>query len=219
MKVLVIAPHPDDETLGCGGTLLKHKEKGDKLHWFVMTTVYEDSYSLGFIKKRKQQIKAVIDAYGFASATQFDFSTAKLHNHLGDLIPQLSDAILRLKPEVLYTINRSDVHTDHQITAQAVASATKSFRCPWLKRIMMYETISETEIAPPFLENAFLPNVYVDITQHLTQKLKIMKVYDTELQQQPLPRSLENLEALARFRGASVSVPYAEAFMLVREIV
>jgi len=82
----------------------------------------------------------------------------------------------------------------------------------------MYECISETEIAPPLHENAFLAHVYSDITEFLEKKIEIMRIYESELQPMPMPRSLENVAALARFRGATVSVQYAEAFMLLREL-
>lgn len=81
----------------------------------------------------------------------------------------------------------------------------------------MYECISETEMAPGFPENIFIPNVYSDITDYINEKIEIMKIYESELQIPPLPRSLDNIASLARFRGASCGVEYAEAFMLVRE--
>ena len=98
-------------------------------------------------------------------------------------------------------------------------NCTKSFRNPFLKRILMYECISETEIAPPLPENTFVAHVYSDISDFLERKIEIMKRYESELQEPPLPRSIDNIRALARFRGATVSVQYAEAFMLLRELI
>ena len=134
------------------------------------------------------------------------------------IIDKIFSVIQEIKPEIIYTVNRSDIHTDHQVAAKAIMSCTKSFRNPFIKRILMYECISETEIAFPLPENMFIAHVYSDISNFLERKIEIMKKYESELQAPPLPRSLDNIKALARFRGATVSVQYAEAFMLVREV-
>ena len=115
-------------------------------------------------------------------------------------------------------MNRSDAHSDHRIIFDAIAACTKSFRHPYLKRLLMYECISETEFAPSLPERVFQPNYFVDISDYLLSKLDIMKVYESEIGIHPFPRSLKNIESLATFRGASVGVEYAEAFQLVKFI-
>ena len=148
------------------------------------------------------------------------FPTTKLHTlDVSEIITKISSVIQEVKPEVIYTVNRTDIHTDHQVAAKVIMSCTKSFRNPFIKRILMYECISETEIAPPLPENAFVAHVYSDISNYLERKIEIMKRYESELQEPPLPRSIDNIRALARFRGATVSVHYAEAFMLLRELI
>lgn len=220
MRVLVISVHPDDETLGCGGTLFKHKAYNDELYWLILTEVNETAgYTEEFISERKRQIGLVNERYEFSGTFQPGFPATKLHTlDFSLIIKNISSVIQELKPEIVYTVNRSDIHTDHQIAAKAVSSCTKSFRNPFIKRILMYECISETEIAPPFTENIFIPQVYSDISNFLEQKIETMQIYESEIQKPPLPRSLDNIRALARFRGASVAVQYAEAFMLVREL-
>lgn len=220
MKVLVISVHPDDETLGCGGTLLKHKKQNDDIFWLILTEASESlGYSQEFISKRKNQIVAISQEYQFDKTYHLGFPTTKLHTiDFCDIITEISSVIQEIKPEIIYTVNRSDIHTDHQIAARAIISSTKSFRNPFIKRVLMYECISETEIAPPLPENLFITNVYSDISDFLERKIEIMKKYDSELQESPLPRSIDNIRALARFRGATVSVKYAEAFMLLREL-
>ncbi|EYE88786.1 GlcNAc-PI de-N-acetylase [Fervidicella metallireducens AeB] len=219
MKVLIISVHPDDETLGCGGTILKHTANGDDTYWLIITKPEESiGYSKKFINDREQQVKAVSQLYKFNSVYQLQYSTTRLHQvDISLLIKNLSKIIMEVKPEVVYMVNRSDIHTDHQVAARAIMSCTKSFRYPFIKKILMYECISETEIAPSLPENIFIPNVYSDITDYIDKKLEIMKLYESEVQEIPLPRSLDNIKALARFRGASCGVAYAEAFMLVRE--
>ncbi|TZE82179.1 PIG-L deacetylase family protein [Calorimonas adulescens] len=219
MKVLVVSVHPDDETLGCGGTLLKHKTYGDELFWMIITKPDESlSFSREFMEKRKKQIQDVSNIYGFEMVYELGFNTTKLHAvDFSNLINSTSQVINEIKPEIIYMNNRSDIHTDHQIAAKALISCTKSFRYPFIKRILMYECISETEIAPGFPENIFIPNVYSNITDFIDEKMQIMNIYQSEVQYPPLPRSLDNIKALARYRGASCGVDYAEAFMLVRE--
>ncbi|WAM37246.1 PIG-L deacetylase family protein [Caldicellulosiruptor acetigenus] len=219
MKVLVVSVHPDDETLGCGGTLLKHRKQGDQLFWMIITKPDESTgFCKEFIKERKNQIKAVSNIYGFEAVHELEFNTTKLHAiDFSTLMKSISQVINEVKPEIIYMNNRSDIHTDHQVAAKALISCTKSFRYPFIKKILMYECISETEIAPSFPENIFIPNVFSDITDFIEQKIEIMKLYRSEIQETPLPRSIENIRALARYRGASCGVDYAEAFMLVRE--
>lgn len=219
MKVLVTSVHPDDETLGCGGTLLKHYRYGDEVYWLILTKPdVSVGFSVDFANKRKAEINNVAEQYGFKEVFQLDFLTTKLH--LVDfalLVGEISRIIKDLQPELVYMNNRSDIHTDHQIAAKAILSSTKSFRAPFVRKILMYECLSETEFAPSFPENIFMPNVFSDITDFIDKKLEIIQIYQSEVQNPPQPRSLENIRALARFRGASCGVDYAEAFMLIRE--
>jgi LmbE family N-acetylglucosaminyl deacetylase len=220
MNVLFISVHPDDETLGCGGTILKHREQGDSVYWLIITAAVEAlGYSIDFIKKREQQIEFVSQAYRFSETYKLGFPTTKLHTvDLSDLITAIASVIRNIEPRVVYTVNRSDIHTDHQVVARAVMSSTKSFRYPFIKRVLMYECLSETEVMPPLPEHIFIPNVYSDISNFMDKKIEIMKIYESELQESPLPRSVEAIKALAQFRGASVAVKYAEAFMLLRDL-
>ena len=218
--VLVISVHPDDETLGCGGTLLKHSQNDDETHWLILTESSKCvGYSEEYISQRESQIKDVSSAFGFTSTCRMGFPTTRLHTvDFNELLLGISTVFDQVRPDVVYTVNRSDIHTDHQIAAKAVQSSAKSFRRPYIKRILMYECLSETEMAWAIPENVFLPNAFSDITGYLDQKTEIMRIYGSELQDTPLPRSVENIKALARFRGATAGVEFAEAFMSVREI-
>jgi LmbE family N-acetylglucosaminyl deacetylase len=134
------------------------------------------------------------------------------------LIPRISKVFSEFKPEVVYVMNRSDAHSDHRYTFDAVAACTKSFRYPYIKKVLMYECISETEFAPQLPEKMFIPNYFVDISNFFEKKLEIMQIYESELGEHPFPRSNRNIEALATFRGASVGVEYAESFQIVKII-
>lgn len=219
-NILVISVHPDDETIGCGGTILKHKDNGDKVLWLILTSAETRyGYSYSQVMDEKKQVKSIEKAYGFDKVYNLKFGPAKINYDIfSNLINKISEIIYKIKPEVVYMINRSDAHTDHQIAAKAILSCTKSFRYPFIKKILMYECLSETEIAPQFQENIFVPNVFSDITNYMDKKLEILRMYKTELQQIPQPRNEDSVKALARYRGCSSCTKYAEAFMLVRDI-
>jgi LmbE family N-acetylglucosaminyl deacetylase len=220
MKVLVVSAHPDDETLGCGGTLLKHKKNSDEVAWLIVTTVrVSQGFSAERVASRQAEINTVAQRYGIKQVFQLDFPTMSLSSEsVKAMIPKISEVMSNFQPTTLYTLNRSDVHSDHRHTFDAVMACTKSFRYPFLRKVLMYECLSETEFAPPLAENAFLPNYYVDISQQLDEKLRIMEIFTSELGNHPFPRSLDNIKALAHLRGAVAGVQYAEAFQLLKWI-
>jgi LmbE family N-acetylglucosaminyl deacetylase len=218
-RVLVVATHPDDETLGCGGAILKHKRAGDQVHWLVVTSPrpsakYDDAY----FKKRTKQIEEVQRLYGVDSITHFELPALELDRlPMADVVAAFSKQLQDLRPEVAYIPFYGDAHTDHQVVNKAFLSAAKTFRSPFLKRILMMETISETEFALQTAGNAFLPQCFCDISEFLDHKVKAMKIYSDEVGAHPFPRSLDNIRALAHYRGAMAGVAHAEAFMLARE--
>lgn len=219
-KVLVVAAHPDDEILGVGGCLLKHIANGDQVYWLVITNVFEDQgFSKELVDGRQKEISEVYERAGFSGIFKLDFPTMSLSSEsLLTLIPKISDVVNEVQPEVIYTMNRSDAHSDHRIIFDAVAACTKSFRYPFVKQFIMYETISETEFGPALPENRFVPNYFVDISDFLEQKIELMKIYESEMGEHPFPRSIENIRALSTYRGAFAGVRSAEAFQLVHKI-
>ena len=219
-NVIVISAHPDDEILGAGGTLLKHKSKGDNLAWIIVTSMTEkQGFSKDKIVEREKEIKKVSQMVGFSNVYRLNYPVVTLNSDsMNDMVPEFSSIFLEFKPEIIYVMNRSDAHSDHRYTFNSVMSCTKSFRYPFIKKILMYECISETEFAPQLHEKVFIPNYFVDISEFFKRKLKIMQVYDSELGEHPFPRSERNIEALATFRGASVGVEYAESFQIIKII-
>lgn len=218
-KVLVIAVHPDDETLGCGGTLLKHKAQGDEIYWLVVTGPIKGdhpAFTDEFIAKRDALVDRVAESYGFTETIKLNFPTQKLHAvDLKDIIMKISDTMNRIQPDTIYMMFNNDVHSDHRVAFDAAYSCTKSFRYPFIKRILMIEALSETEFALATQSTSFVPNVFVDITPYIDTKLEIMSMYEGELMQEPYPRSLSSIKALARVRGSRAGVMYAEAFQLL----
>jgi len=218
MKILVIAPHPDDETLGCGGTLYKHKAEGDEIYWLIVTGISEDTgWANDAITKRDNEINAVSKKYGFSDVFNLLLPTTKIDTlPLSDLIGKITDVYKNIKPDVIYMPFAYDVHTDHQIIAKALQSTFKWFRYPHIKKVYMYETPSETEFN--FAEKrVFRPNVFINISQYLENKIETMKIYDGEIGDFPFPRSEKAIQSWATLRGSQSGFDSAEAFELVYE--
>lgn len=219
-KVLVVAVHPDDETLGCGGTLLKHKAQGDEIHWLVCTSIFEkDGFGKKIVEIRKTEIEAVAALYGFKSLHQLGIPTTKVDEcSMSELVGKISGVIGEVEPDILYLPFKGDAHSDHRKIFESAYSCTKSFRSPSIRKIYMMETLSETEFSPSTKEDGFIPNVFVDVSAHFGRKLEIMRVYRSEVGVHPFPRSERNMEALATLRGATSGCEYAESFVLLKEI-
>jgi len=163
-------------------------------------------------------VDRVADAYGFNETIKLNLPTQKLHAvDLKDIIVKVADVFKRIQPDTIYMMYNNDVHSDHRVAFEAVYSCTKSFRYPFINSILMIEALSETEFSLATQATAFVPNVYVDITKYIDKKLEIMDLYDTEVMQEPYPRSLSSIKALARVRGSRAGVMYAEAFQLLYE--
>lgn len=220
MQVLVISAHPDDETLGCGGTLLKHSARGDALFWLIATQTDEPQWSAKMIERKAAEVEQVAEAYGMEQYFRLGFPTVRLDTvPQADLIGRIRDMISEVKPEIIYLVHDGDVHTDHHAVFTATMSVLKPFYMVRLgvRRVLCYEILSSTEAAPPQLDRAFMPNVFSDITPYIERKIEIMALYETQSQPDPLPRGPSAIRALARYRGATIGVEYAEAFTLIRE--
>jgi len=219
-KILIIAVHPDDETLGCAGTLLKHKSNGDEIHWCIATDIKEsEGFKKELISKRDKEIQKVCVMYDFDTVHKLGLSTMRVDEYsMSDLIGKISKIINKIKPDTIYLPFKSDVHSDHRHVFDAAYSCTKSFRYPFIKKIYMLETLSETEFAPSTKEDSFIPNVFIDISEYMDKKIEIMKIFESELGEHPFPRSERNLRALATLRGATAGCEYAESFVLLKEV-
>lgn len=215
-KILVVAVHPDDETLGCGGTLLKHKASGDKIHWLICTTLNKNH---DYYQNREKEINKVSKIFNFDSVHNLQFETTKMDQYnMNEIIEKISKVINKVKPNIIYLPFKEDVHTDHKKVFEASYSCTKSFRYPFIKKIYMMETLSETEFAPSTKKDSFIPNTFIDVSKYMDKKIKIMKVYKSEIDKFPFPRSIRSIKALASLRGSTSGCNFAESFMLLKEI-
>ena len=217
-KVLVISPHPDDETLGCGGTLIRHKKEGDEIHWLIMTNVNSSEKKIHSVKEK--EIEEVSKAYNFDSTSRTKFLTSELDSApRKEIIQVISKVFEEIQPNYLYLPFKNDIHSDHSIVFDAAASCTKSFRYPYVKKVMIYETISETEFSIRPDREQFKPNLWIDISDYIDEKIEIMSLYESEIGKEPFPRSEQNIRSLAKFRGSTAGVLSAEAFILLKEII
>mgnify|MGYP001180458980 CR=1 FL=1 len=219
-KILVIAPHPDDETLGCGGTILKHISDGDTVYWLIITAIsVESGYKQEHIKKRKKEIAAVNKLYGFKDLFELNYPPSELDDFpVKNLIDSFSKIIGKVKPHTIYIPYFGDIHSDHRVVCDVALSCVKSFRINYVKKIICYETISETEFNLKGSDYSFNPNLWINIEKFLNKKIKIFKIYESEISKHPFPRSEKNLHSLASIRGSNVGLKSAESFMILKDI-
>ncbi|MBS0418961.1 MAG: PIG-L family deacetylase [Proteobacteria bacterium] len=218
LRTMVIAPHPDDELLGCGGTLLRRKAEGTELAWLIVTGISEAAgYSAEAVAARDAEIAQVAARVGFDQVFNLRLATARLDElPRADLVRRFSSAFEAFAPTEVLVPHPSDVHTDHRLVFETAAACTKWFRYPSVTRVLAYETLSETEFGLD-ADSYFRPNFYVDISRYLEAKLEALTIYRSELGQFPFPRSAEAVRALASLRGATAGFRAAEAFQLLRE--
>lgn len=219
-RILVISTHPDDETLGMGGTLLKIKKQGDDLYWMIVTSVHEPLWSQEVVRLKEAEIEAVAQAYDFKKTFPLGYPAALLNgSHRNDLIASMRFVLDEVRPEIVFLMYGRDIHTDHQVAFDCAMGVMKPFCHEWqIQKTYCYETLSSTEMVPPLPGNAFVPNAFCDISDYLDEKIRIMGLYQSEAQAFPMPRCSESIRALARFRGGTIGVAYAESFMVLREI-
>ncbi len=213
-KILVIAPHPDDEVLGCGGTIKKHSQKGDEVFVCYGTKAYTPDWSDEFIANRTKEIEEANKILGIKKSYFLNFDTVKV-----DTYPQkeVNDALLRVvkevQPEVMYIPHGGDLNKDHRLFSQASLVVARPVPGSSIKEVFAYEVLSETEWGKRL--EPFVPTGYVDISLEKDSKLKAMEVYQSEVREYPHPRSLKAIEILMQKRGTETGVAYAEAFEVV----
>ena len=224
--VLVIAAHPDDEVLGCGGSIAKWSKDGNNVNVLIMA---EGATSRDKSRDRvahqnelshlAQSAKKAGEILGVQCVALQDFPDNRMDSvDLLDVVKSVEEIIEKLQPEVVVTHHAGDLNIDHQITHQAVITACRPQLGHPVKRILSFEVPSSTDWQTPTAKNAFYPNWFEDISDIMELKINALEVYQSELREWPHTRSIKAIDHLARWRGASVGCEAAEAFMLVREI-
>jgi LmbE family N-acetylglucosaminyl deacetylase len=218
MRVLVIAAHPDDETLGLGGTIARHTASGHEVWVCILTegaTVRGKS-----VERQKQHARKACEILGVERTVFCDMRDQHLDAlPLIDVIQQIEAYLEDFGPHVVYTHFREDVNQDHRVAFEATMVATRPLEHSPVDKVLCYEVPSSTEWAPPFAATSFRPSVFVDIADTLEIKLEAMEAYAGEEGEYPHPRSYEAIRARAQTRGSAVGLKAAEAFMLVREVI
>lgn len=216
MRVLVFAPHNDDEVLGVGGTIAKYAESGHDVYVCEVTS----GSDINLVNRIKNEALEAHHILGVKETFFMELPVVGLKETATVTINGRFREVIRLvRPEIVFLPHKGDIHIDHQETTKAAMVALRPMENPQLKEIYSYETLSETEWNVPSAENAFIPNVYSDVSDQLRKKLDAMSCYRAQLYEFPHPRSLGAIEALARFRGSTVGCRGAEAFMLVRKVI
>lgn len=219
MRILVVAPHPDDEVLGCGGAIARHVANGDEVHVVVVGRGIPEQFSDESVARSRSELARAHEVLGVTGCRFLDFPVPRL-----DVVPahELADALgsllHELAPHTVYLPHHGDIHSDHRQVHHATLVAARPLAGCTVRRILAYETLSETEWARPTPEAIFCPTVFINIEDQLPRKLEAMACYESKLQPPPHPRSLESIERLARLRGSTVHLHAAEAFSQIREI-
>jgi len=224
--ILVIAAHPDDEVLGCGGSIARHADAGDHVQVLIVAE--------GATSRQQQRDRGQVDT----ELSDLAFAAQKAGEILGatgvelldlpdnrldsidrlDLVKLIEARIERYQPQIVYTHHVGDVNIDHRRLHEAVVTACRPTPGHFVKRLLSFEVASSTEWQPPGSAPAFQPNWFVDITDQWERKRLALEAYASEMRPWPHARSIQALEHLAGWRGAQVGVEAAEAFCLLREL-
>lgn len=215
--VLVVAPHPDDEVLGVGGSILRHVAEGDAVHVVIGTRGEATRFGREQVERVQAEARKVHAFLGLAGSHFLDFPAARLDTVPGtDLNAALKGVFDAVRPDTVYLPHSGDVHRDHQLVFHSAMVCCRPTGPARPSRILAYETVSETDWNAPLIAPAFVPNVFADITPYLDRKLEACAMYGSQIRPAPHQRSIEALRALSVTRGHAMGLNAAEAFMLIR---
>lgn len=218
-RIAVVAPHADDEILGCGGTMARAARSGAEVHAVIVTRGHAPQFEAALVKQIRTETLAAHRSIGVAKTHFLELPAAGLDQvRATELNAALSDALGTIEPDTLFVPFIGDIHLDHQIVFNAalVYARPRSSRCP--ATVLAYETLSETNWLAPGMTPGFLPNVFVDIEETINAKVAAFELFVSQVRPHPDERSIANLRALATVRGATVHRVAAEAFMMIRQI-
>ena len=220
MNVLVIAPHPDDELIGCAGTIRKHVENGDSVYVCIATIGHFNEFRIDLIKRTREEDFNALNDLGVDDVFYLDlFANSLSAIKQAQINEPVSNVVAKVRPDVAYIPFRGDIHYDHKAVADSALVALRPKFGVKPCKIYAYEVPSETGWDAPYIQNAFIPNSYVDISSQIEAKKSALRMVSSQIPETADARSVESLVALAKHRGSTVGVAYAEAFMLIREIV
>lgn len=218
MNILVFAPHPDDEILGCGATIGKHVANNDNVYVCIMTRGLPPIYDQNSFYDMLPQVEKAHKILGVKKTYYLEFPASMMESvPRFEINEKVLKVVLDVKPDIVYLPHFGDMQKDHSITTEAIMVAVRPKYKHIVRLVYAYETLSETEWNIPHLSNCFIPNVFNDISDYIDLKIDAMKSYHSQLEDFPNPRSVEALKSLAKYRGSTMCSEAAEAFMLIRE--
>lgn len=218
MKILVIAPHMDDEVLGCGGVIARHKDNGDTVSViFIAHRAYNHLYDEKRNAIEMSHAMKAKDLLKYDEAVFLNLPDERLDAPLQHIIIPLEKHFDGIRPDTVYIPFSGDNNQDHRAVYNASRVVLRPSATLFVDKVYMYEVPSSTDQSPPLPENTFHPNCYVNISNCIERKITALKCYETEKRDFPHPRSEKGLRVLAQKRGMEIGFEYAEAFMILRE--
>jgi len=225
MNVLCVAAHPDDEVLGVGGTLARHADNGDDVHVCILAdgvaARYEniDDKVQEQIQQRRNRAREACDRLGVTTTSFHQFPDNEFDSvKLLDIVQTIEAEVDSQAPDIVYTHHYGDLNVDHELACRATVTATRPLKESEVERVLAFETLSATEWSMPAPDNAFQPQKFVNVADHLDAKLDALAVYEDELREPPHPRTVNAVRKNAEVWGAKSGVPAAEPFELLREV-
>lgn len=218
-RIAVVAPHADDEILGCGGTMARAVAAGAEVHVVIVTRGQQPQFPADLVERVHEETLRAHALIGVKQTHFLEFPAAGLDQvPRGALNQALSSALSQIDPDVLLIPFIGDIHMDHQIVFNAALVHARPRSAAGPAKVLAYETLSETNWLAPGITPAFTPNVFVDIGETLERKIAAFECFETQVKPAPDERSIIAIRALATVRGATVYHKAAEAFVLIREI-
>jgi LmbE family N-acetylglucosaminyl deacetylase len=219
MKVLVVSPHPDDEVLGAGGSIARLASEGNEVTVAIATKGWEPLFSDSQVEQVRAEARVANEILGVKTLRFMDMPVTKL-NELPkhELNGKFEQLMSEEEPEMVFLPFGGDLQEDHgQVFRACMVALRPAASGKYVRRILCYETVSETHWCSGNIEARFEPHLWMDISEHLPAKLEAMRSYKSQLQQEPDARSLEAVTSLAKWRGSMVGMSAAECFVVVRE--
>ena len=225
-NILVVAAHPDDEVLGCGGTIKRLSSEGHNVYTAILGEgiTSRDGLNKDEKESKVEQLKEAAKEAGRLLGTEETFMYNLPDNRFDtvpilEIVKRIESLITKIRPEIIYTHSGSDLNIDHQLTFRAVLTAARPVPGSSVKTIYVFETLSSTEWSFGHISPAFCPDTFINIENQLDAKINALRLYKTEIRQFPHPRSVEAVQAIAARHGSNAGLKAAEAFELVRDII
>ena len=225
--ILVIAAHPDDEVLGCGGTMARFADEG----WGVFSLILGEGITARDSKKNMKKRKKELDSLkaqvytankilGVKEIFAYDFPDNQFDSvPILRIIKKIEEVKKKVLPSVIYTHHFGDLNVDHRVTYEAVMTACRPLKQESVREIYSFEVLSSTEWTGPRRDMCFVPSRFINISDTIDRKIKALKCYTSEIRPYPHPRSAQGVMLLAKNRGLEAGLKYAEAFANIRQII